>query len=125
MMLFTVLLHSMQRQRFKNVQRLKDHPADTAKNFIVEGHRGTVSFITSMTEHFCAGCNRLRLLADGNFKVCLFGPAEVCYQFILCLSPGSNFYVSIFNGLQDIFLKFNLHSVQQICIHVNFFPTFT
>ncbi|CAL9148022.1 GTP 3',8-cyclase, mitochondrial-like isoform X2 [Musa acuminata AAA Group] len=65
------------RQRFKNVQRLKDHPADTAKNFIVEGHRGTVSFITSMTEHFCAGCNRLRLLADGNFKVCLFGPAEV------------------------------------------------
>lgn len=93
----------MQRQRFKNVQRLKDHPADTAKNFIVEGHRGTVSFITSMTEHFCAGCNRLRLLADGNFKVCLFGPAEVCYQFILCLSTGSNFYVSIFNGLHDIF----------------------
>lgn len=115
----------MQRQRFKNVQRLKDHPADTAKNFIVEGHRGTVSFITSMTEHFCAGCNRLRLLADGNFKVCLFGPAEVCYQFILCLSTGSNFYVSIFNGLHDIFLKFSLHSVQQICIHVNFFPTFT
>ncbi|KAJ8498741.1 hypothetical protein OPV22_009293 [Ensete ventricosum] len=65
------------RQCFKNVQRLKDHPADTAKNFIVEGHRGTVSFITSMTEHFCAGCNRLRLLADGNFKVCLFGPSEV------------------------------------------------
>jgi molybdenum cofactor biosynthesis enzyme MoaA len=31
-----------------------------------------------MTEHFCAGCNRLRLLADGNFKVCLFGPSEVC-----------------------------------------------
>lgn len=30
-----------------------------------------------MTEHFCAGCNRLRLLADGNFKVCLFGPSEV------------------------------------------------
>lgn len=30
-----------------------------------------------MTEHFCGGCNRLRLLADGNFKVCLFGPSEV------------------------------------------------
>jgi hypothetical protein len=41
------------------------------------GHIGTVSFITSMTEHFCAGCNRLRLLADGNFKVCLFDPSEV------------------------------------------------
>uniref|UniRef100_A0A1D1ZDM7 Molybdenum cofactor biosynthesis protein 1 n=1 Tax=Anthurium amnicola TaxID=1678845 RepID=A0A1D1ZDM7_9ARAE len=64
-------------QQYKGVKRLKDHPADTAKNFIVDGHRGTVSFITSMTEHFCAGCNRLRLLADGNFKVCLFGPSEV------------------------------------------------
>lgn len=30
-----------------------------------------------MTEHFCGGCNRLRIMADGNLKVCLFGPAEV------------------------------------------------
>lgn len=30
-----------------------------------------------MTDHFCSGCNRLRLLADGNLKVCLFGPSEV------------------------------------------------
>lgn len=35
-----------------------------------------------MTEHFCSGCNRLRLLADGNFKVCLFGPSEVSCRFI-------------------------------------------
>lgn len=59
------------------VQRIQDHPSETAKNFRIDGHQGTVSFITSMTEHFCAGCNRLRLLADGNFKVCLFGPSEV------------------------------------------------
>lgn len=45
----------------------------------MDGHLGTVSFITSMTEHFCAGCNRLRLLANGNFKVCLFGPSEVIH----------------------------------------------
>ncbi|KAM0865056.1 hypothetical protein ACQ4PT_043523 [Festuca glaucescens] len=66
------------RQHFKGVERLQDHPSDTAKNFRIDGHVGTISFITSMTEHFCAGCNRLRLLADGNFKVCLFGPSEVC-----------------------------------------------
>lgn len=64
-------------KRFPSLKRLKDHPTDTAKNFKIDGHRGSVSFITSMTEHFCAGCNRLRLLADGNFKVCLFGPSEV------------------------------------------------
>uniref|UniRef100_A0A0E0FCE2 Molybdenum cofactor biosynthesis protein 1 n=1 Tax=Oryza meridionalis TaxID=40149 RepID=A0A0E0FCE2_9ORYZ len=65
------------RQRFKGVERLQDHPSETAKNFKIDGHAGTISFITSMTEHFCAGCNRLRLLADGNLKVCLFGPSEV------------------------------------------------
>lgn len=65
------------RRQFKAVRRIKDHPNDTAKNFIIDGHCGSISFITSMTEHFCAGCNRLRLLADGNFKVCLFGPSEV------------------------------------------------
>ncbi|KAL2458249.1 Cyclic pyranopterin monophosphate synthase [Abeliophyllum distichum] len=64
-------------KRFTGLQRIRDHPSETAKNFRIDGHQGTVSFITSMTEHFCAGCNRLRLLADGNFKVCLFGPSEV------------------------------------------------
>lgn len=64
-------------KRFPSLQRLTEHPTDTAKNFYVDGFKGTVSFITSMTDHFCAGCNRLRLLADGNFKVCLFGPSEV------------------------------------------------
>ncbi|KAK8469294.1 hypothetical protein PHAVU_005G042000 [Phaseolus vulgaris] len=64
-------------KQFPSLKRVQDHPTDTAKNFTIDGHEGRVSFITSMTEHFCAGCNRLRLLADGNFKVCLFGPAEV------------------------------------------------
>ncbi|GMH26692.1 hypothetical protein Nepgr_028535 [Nepenthes gracilis] len=64
-------------KKYPSLKRLKDHPTDTAKNFKIDGHRGSVSFITSMTEHFCSGCNRLRLLADGNFKVCLFGPSEV------------------------------------------------
>jgi molybdenum cofactor biosynthesis enzyme MoaA len=30
-----------------------------------------------MTEHFCHTCNRIRITADGNLKVCLFGNAEV------------------------------------------------
>ncbi|XP_024376131.1 GTP 3',8-cyclase, mitochondrial isoform X2 [Physcomitrium patens] len=67
----------MIKKKFPSIHRLEDHPTDTAKNFQVEGFQGTVSFITSMTQHFCSGCNRLRLMADGNLKVCLFGPAEV------------------------------------------------
>lgn len=64
-------------KRFPDIKRMNDHPTETAKNFKIDGYAGSVSFITSMTEHFCAGCSRLRLLADGNFKVCLFGPSEV------------------------------------------------
>ncbi|KAG0628608.1 hypothetical protein M758_1G039000 [Ceratodon purpureus] len=65
------------KQKYPSIYRKKDHSTDTAKNFQVEGFQGTVSFITSMTQHFCSGCNRLRLMADGNLKVCLFGPSEV------------------------------------------------
>lgn len=69
-----------QGKEFTGLERIQDHPSETAKNYRIDGHQGTVSFITSMSEHFCAGCNRLRLLADGNFKVCLFGPSEVKYH---------------------------------------------
>ena len=31
-----------------------------------------------MSDHFCSSCNRLRITADGNLKVCLFeGKGEV------------------------------------------------
>jgi cyclic pyranopterin phosphate synthase len=51
-------------------------PSAVAKDFAVEGHAGTVGFVTSMTDSFCAGCNRIRLTADGQIKSCLFSPAE-------------------------------------------------
>jgi len=46
---------------------------DTTKWYHVSGHSGRVGFITSMTDDFCTGCNRLRITADGHLKVCLFG----------------------------------------------------
>jgi cyclic pyranopterin phosphate synthase len=36
-----------------------------------------------MSDHFCGTCNRLRILADGNMKVCLFGNSEVNLRDIL------------------------------------------
>ncbi len=58
------------------LERVTGSRHDTSKTFRVPGFRGTVGFITSMTENFCEGCNRLRITADGNLKVCLFGAAE-------------------------------------------------
>jgi cyclic pyranopterin phosphate synthase len=50
---------------------------EVAKEYRIPGHLGSIGFITSMTENFCGGCNRLRITADGNLKVCLFGHGEV------------------------------------------------
>lgn len=55
---------------------LADGPHATARTFTRPGWAGRVGFVASMTAPFCAGCNRLRLTADGALKVCLFGGAE-------------------------------------------------
>lgn len=58
------------------MEKLMGDKNDTAKSYRLDGHKGTVSFITSMSEHFCSSCNRVRMTADGNLKVCLFGQDE-------------------------------------------------
>jgi cyclic pyranopterin phosphate synthase len=62
---------------YPGLRRLSDGRNDTSKSFGVPGHRGSVGFITSMSEHFCDSCNRLRITADGSLKVCLFGRSEI------------------------------------------------
>jgi cyclic pyranopterin phosphate synthase len=44
--------------------------------FAVAGGRGRIGFITSMTDHFCSACNRLRLTSDGHVRTCLFTDRE-------------------------------------------------
>lgn len=61
-------------------------PHDTTKWFRT-ATGGKIGFITSMTSHFCAGCNRVRLGADGQIKVCLFdGLSEISLRD--CLRQG-------------------------------------
>lgn len=64
-------------KQFPEFTALENGPNDTSKAYHVPGYKGQVGFITSMTEHFCGSCNRLRITADGNLKVCLFGNKEV------------------------------------------------
>jgi len=37
---------------------------------------GTLQFVSSVTEPFCASCDRLRLTADGQLRTCLFATSE-------------------------------------------------
>lgn len=51
-------------------------PHDTAKKYMVPGHSGTFSIISTMSNNFCSSCNRIRLTADGKLKNCLFSTSE-------------------------------------------------
>lgn len=57
--------------------RISDEMNDTARSWKVPGYTGSFGFISSMSDHFCASCNRLRITADGQIKVCLFDDKEV------------------------------------------------
>ncbi len=48
-----------------------------ARLFRLEGSLGTVGFISSVTQPFCASCNRARLTADGRLRLCLLREKEV------------------------------------------------
>jgi len=57
--------------------RLSGELHDTAHSFQVKGAKGTFGIIGTVTHPFCAGCNRIRLTADGKLKNCLFDTTEI------------------------------------------------
>jgi len=80
--------------RYPGLQRAEDELNDTARTWQIPGYKGSLGFISSMSDHFCSSCNRLRITADGQIKVitlhlspniklipvikvCLFDPLEV------------------------------------------------
>ena len=48
-----------------------------ARYFRFPGSRGSVGFISPVSEHFCFNCNRLRLTADGKLRPCLLSDEEI------------------------------------------------
>jgi len=54
-----------------------DDPHAPATRFRFRDGRGAVGFVNSVTEPFCGNCSRLRLTADGHFRVCLYDLDEV------------------------------------------------
>ena len=53
------------------------HPSDESRNFRVAGGRGTIGFISPVSEPYCGTCNRMRLTADGKFHLCLLNDDEM------------------------------------------------
>ena len=48
-----------------------------AKYYRFPNAKGTIGFISPVSEHFCFQCNRIRLTADGKLRPCLLSTMEV------------------------------------------------
>ena len=55
--------------------------------YMFPGAKGTVGFISAMSNHFCSSCNRLRLTADGKIRPCLFSDEELDVRAALRDTP--------------------------------------
>ncbi len=51
--------------------------SDPARGWVCRRSGTRIGFITSMSEHFCDACNRMRLTAEGGLRPCLHQDAEV------------------------------------------------
>jgi cyclic pyranopterin phosphate synthase len=52
-------------------------PADSARRYRIAGARGKLGFISSVSDPFCATCNRMRLTSDGRLHLCLLRDNEI------------------------------------------------
>ena len=62
---------------------------DPSRPFRIPGAKGTLGFISSVTEPFCQGCGRVRLTADGKLRLCLLRDDEV--DLLTPLRSGASF----------------------------------
>ncbi len=58
------------------IKKLKDPKHSTSSNYQALGFEGKFGIISTVTNPFCDGCNRMRLTANGHMKNCLFARSE-------------------------------------------------
>jgi len=60
----------------EEIEKLEDEKNFTARTYKIKGFQGDFGIISSITNPFCDGCNRIRLTANGKIKNCLFSNSE-------------------------------------------------
>lgn len=63
-------------KKYKLVDGKKVRGSGPAKYYKLEGGQGSVGFISPMSNHFCAECNRIRMTAEGKLRGCLYDKTE-------------------------------------------------
>ena len=70
-------------KRFGELEPVEVKKRGPAKSFFVKSLRATVGVIPSVSEHFCASCNRLRLTPEGKLRLCLMSDRELDLKSII------------------------------------------
>ena len=87
----TDLLNKEYQKGFISVMKIRDNlikkyllkPVNVIQNngpasyYQIDGSKGTIGFITALSQHFCGSCNRIRLTSDGKIRPCLFSNTEI------------------------------------------------
>lgn len=64
-------------RRYQLIDAKKIKGSGPAKYYNLEGGKGSVGFISPMSNHFCAECNRIRMTAEGKLRGCLYDKREL------------------------------------------------
>ncbi len=75
---------------------------DPARGWICRKTGARAGFITSMSEHFCDTCNRMRLTAEGGLRPCLHQDAEVDVRALLRSGAGDEAIANAFHAAANL-----------------------
>ncbi len=69
--------------RFELEQIHSQNISETARRWKFSEGKGEIGLIAPVSEPFCGHCNRIRLMADGKMRTCLFGNVEYDFRALL------------------------------------------
>ncbi|OXA93251.1 GTP 3',8-cyclase MoaA [Flavobacterium hercynium] len=81
------------------IQKLEDEKNFTARTYQIKGYQGNFGIISSITNPFCDGCNRIRLTANGKIKNCLFSNSET--DLLTAFRQGESIENLIFESIKN------------------------
>ena len=64
-------------------KKIRANEAGPAQEYIHPDYQGSIGFIAPYSKDFCKGCNRLRVTATGDLRLCLFGSQGVSLRHLL------------------------------------------
>ncbi len=76
--------------------------SDPARGWICRKTGARIAFISSMSDSFCATCNRMRLTAEGGLRPCLHQDAEVDVRALLRNNGSDNELENAFRQAVDL-----------------------